>query len=450
MEAALRRHKCSLVVIALILACGRPAAAQDTRALLGTLQSQLRAGQLEAARETARRYVALDGANPLVWYNLAGLEERAGDRAAAIAAFERAVAAGFDDFRAAEADADLGGLRQDRAFVALRDASQTRLRERCAGREVLLTAGTWSPWRDLTDRDGGDGTPTARLRLRCTGESLEIEAEVHDANPADVLAPWQGGAGLVVAVAAADEAGGSDGTRFQEVALGLQQKLPVGAILVGHWQQLVELAPKLRYDPATKGLVYLAKIPWSALAPHDPLLDDELRLNVTYVSLRREGGRAHAALLDDPAAGRRRRALAPRRRPARELASAVRARCCAYVPPTPWSRQARDKPRQWSSPRLPARRAGNWARLSPAAATSPCARASRTCPSPAVRRRTGLVPTGHDADATRRPDSSRRRTDVLSCPPTGRPRHAAATADVPAAERLLGPRAARRRRAGTG
>jgi len=299
----LPRHKCSLVVIALLLVCGRPAVAQDAGALLWTLQSQLRTGQFEAARQTARRYVVLDDANPLVWYNLAGLEEQAGNRAAAVSAFQRAAATGFDDFRAAETDTDLGGLRQDPAFVTLRDASRRALRERCAGREVLLTAGTWSPWRDLTDRDGGDDAPTARVRLRCTGEHLEIEAEVHDTNPADALPPWQGGAGLVVAVTAPDEAGGSDGSRFQEVALGLQNKLPVGAILVGHWQQLVELAPKLRYDPATKGLVYLVRIPWSALTPHDPLLDPDLRLNVTYLSLRLEGGRTYATLLDDPATG---------------------------------------------------------------------------------------------------------------------------------------------------
>lgn len=299
----MHRHKCSLVVIALLLACGRPAAAQDAGALLGTLQSQLRTGQLEAARETARRYVALDGANPAVWYNLAGLEEQAGNRAAAVTAIEHAVAAGFDDFRAAEADADLRSLRQDPAFVTLRDASLRALRERCAGRDVYLTAGTWSPWRDMDDRDGGNNAPTLRVRLRCTGEHLEVEAEVHDTHPVDALPPWQGGAGLVVAVTAPDEVGGNDGTRFQEVALGLQNKLPTGAILVGHWQQLVELTPKLRYDPATKGLVYLVQIPWSALAPHDPLLDADLRLNVTYFSLRPEGGRTYAALLHDPATG---------------------------------------------------------------------------------------------------------------------------------------------------
>jgi hypothetical protein len=295
--------RASLVVIVLVLVCGRQAVAQDAGALLQSLQVQLRSGQLEAARQTARRYVAIDGANPRVWYNLAGLEEHAGDRPAAAAALAHAVQAGFDDFRAAEADADLGGLRRDPAFLALRDASRRALGVRCAGREVDITAGTWSPWRDLTDREGGKNAPTSRVRLRCTGDNLEVEAEVHDTNPADILPPWQGGAGLVVAVVAPDDNGGCDGARFQEIELGLQKKLPVGAILVGHWQQLVELAPKLRYDPATKGLVYLAKIPWTVLAPHDPLLDADLRLNVTYFSLQDDGRRTFASLLADPAAG---------------------------------------------------------------------------------------------------------------------------------------------------
>ncbi len=303
MEAALRRHKCSLVLVVLLLASAIPAAAQDARALLATLQSQLRAGQLEAARQTARRYVALDGANPSVWYNLAGLEEHAGHRDAAIAAMTSAVAAGFDDFRAAEDDADLGALRLDPAFRALYDASRRALRQHCAGREVRLTAGAWSPWRELTDRDRRHDAPTTRLRLRCTGDHLEIEAEVHDANPADALPPWQGGAGLVVAVAAPDDANHDDGVRFQEIAAGLQQKLPVGAILADRWQQLVELAPKLRYDPATKGLVYTLRIPWAALSPHDPLLDGNLLLNVTYLALLPTGGRSHASLVHDPAVG---------------------------------------------------------------------------------------------------------------------------------------------------
>jgi hypothetical protein len=302
MEASLRRHKCSFAMIVLWLAGAGPAAAQDAHALRVTLQTQLRAGQLEAARETAHRYVALDPANPDVWYNLAGLEEHAGQRAAAIAAVTSAVAAGFDDFRAAEDDADLGALRQDPAFLALRDASRRTLRERSAGRAARLTAGAWSPWRDMAERHGDDA-PTARVRLRCTGDVLEIEAEVHDAHPADLLPPWQGGSGLVVAVAAPDEAGDGDGARYQEIALGLQKKLPVGAILVGQWQQLADLTPKLRYDPVTKGLVYLAQIPWSALSPHDPLLDDVLLLNVTYLSLQPAGGRSDASLLHDPAAG---------------------------------------------------------------------------------------------------------------------------------------------------
>jgi hypothetical protein len=144
----------------------------------------------------------------------------------------------------------------------------------------------------------------SRVRLRCTSAHLEIEAEVHDTNPRDALPPWQGGAGLVVAVSTPEAMDTTDGTHFREVGLGLQQKQPIGALLVGVWQPLVELAPRLRYDPATRGLIYAARIPWAALAPLDPLLDDRLLVNVTYLSLRPQGGRDTAALLRDPATGR--------------------------------------------------------------------------------------------------------------------------------------------------
>lgn len=281
----------------------QPADGATPARLLSALQAQLAGGELEAARQTARRYVVLDAGNAAVWYNLAGLEEHAGDRDAAADAFSHAVAAGFDDFRAAEADDDLGGLRQDPAFVAHREAARRAWREQARAHEVLLTAGAWSPWRDLAERDASADAPTVRARWRCTDQRLEVEAQIKETHRADILPPWHGGAGLVIAVGAPAVAGDGDAARWREVALGLQDKRPAGALLFGRWQELADLAPKLKYDPVADALVYAAALPWSALAPHHPLLDDTLLINVTYFSLLPTGGSARAALVRDPGTG---------------------------------------------------------------------------------------------------------------------------------------------------
>ena len=52
-----------------------------------------------------------------MWYNLAGIEEQLDDRTAAEEAFAEAVALGFDDFRYAQADADLGDALRARRGV---------------------------------------------------------------------------------------------------------------------------------------------------------------------------------------------------------------------------------------------------------------------------------------------------------------------------------------------
>ncbi|HOX25688.1 MAG TPA: hypothetical protein PLL30_11035 [Candidatus Krumholzibacteria bacterium] len=290
-------------VLGLLLVAVAPASGDEARDLLRTLQEQLADGRREAALATARRYVAIAPGNPAVWYNLAGLEEWTGRRPAAVAAFRRAVSLGFDDFRHADEDRDLGDLRGDPAYAELRRAWLAGLATRARERALALVAGEWSESRELVDRRGGLDPPRATARLRATADNLEVEL-ILDGAEISPDPPWQGGSGVVAAVVLPEAAGAADGRHHAEFGFGLADGVPAGAVRLGpRWQRLAELTPKLRREPATGRTRVTFAIPWVVCRSLHPLVDDVLDLNLIYV--RRDGdGAAAAAWLGDPAAGR--------------------------------------------------------------------------------------------------------------------------------------------------
>ncbi len=298
----------AILALAAVLATAAAAAAgpdPHARNLLGALRRQLATSRLDSALTTARAYVAIDPTSPDMFYNLAGLEEHAGHRDAAAAALKVAVDLGFDDFRLADADSDLGDLRTDPRYGALREQWQRNLRERCAGRSVALTAGAFGDPIELSDRGGGLTPPLVTVRLRYDGGGFEVEATVQDLGASERLPAWRGGSGLAVTFLVPSADAACEGTMFREVGAGLAKGLPEGVLLLPRpslrWQPVAELTPKLHYAPASKALVLDLRIPWQAIAPLDPLAYPELAINVSWISRDAEGHRTHAALLDDPA-----------------------------------------------------------------------------------------------------------------------------------------------------
>ncbi|MEZ4387753.1 MAG: hypothetical protein R3D98_09285 [Candidatus Krumholzibacteriia bacterium] len=296
------------VVLGLV-ACGfmsvAVAVAQPSADLLDTLSRQLAAGDHAAALVTAREAVGEHPELSGLWYNLAGLEAQVGDLGQAVAAFERAVLLGFDDFRHADQDADLGRLREQPRYRQLRDAWADGLATRARQRTLELDDGQWSPWMTLADRQGH---AAADLRLRPTADSLHLELrlDAHDLPPAP---PWHpAGGGVLACVLVADDPETGDGRQAVDFGFGWQDGLPAGAIRLGsRWQRLAELNPKMRLEHDSQWLALSASIPWEACGGLHPLVDDDLAFNVAYVR-HPEPDAGTAALIADPGLGRTDRA----------------------------------------------------------------------------------------------------------------------------------------------
>lgn len=277
-----------------------PAVGSAQEALLDSLQQQLRDHRLPAALATARQAVDAVPGHAGLWYNLAGLEQQVGDRGRAAAALRQAVVHGFDDFRHADQDPELADLRERPVYAELRAAWASGLAARADQRTRTLAAGQWSDPIDLPDRAGGLTPPRASARLRPAAHALQIEVTV-DGSTELTRAPWHGGGGVFVWVGA--PAAAAEGRGGTELAVGLAESLPAGAVRLGRsWQRLAELTPKLRILE-TDRLRYEFTVPWSACRPHHPLVDRPLLINLSVVT--EAGGRAsgHAAWLDDPATG---------------------------------------------------------------------------------------------------------------------------------------------------
>lgn len=300
--------KTTALTLALLAALAALAPADTTGAatseLRRRLQDELQSGQLDSALTTARALSASLPDNQGLWYNLAGLEQSHGRPDAAVDAFDRAVALGFDDFRHADQDSNLGDLRRHPRYQDHRARWRQTLAAEAAAKSTSLVIGQWSAPIVMNPRQPADDTPSASFRLRAGQHALEVELTVegHGMTPHP---PWRGGSGVFVSVHLPEVDQPAEGRHFVEVAVGQADGAPVGAVRLGQrWQRIAELTPKLIPDQDGATLLIVFSVPWTLAGSLHPLVDTTLGLNLAYV---RGAGAAPAvrlAWLDDPAAGR--------------------------------------------------------------------------------------------------------------------------------------------------
>jgi hypothetical protein len=279
----------------------------QAREIIGLIRQDRRDEALPLCRSYTERFPD----DRIMLYNQACLENRAGLPAEAAVTFGKAVGAGFDDFAGAFADPDLAGLERNPLVARLFDDHRDRLAGLAAGRAVSLSWQEASDPLRLTEDLRGPTPDQLEIRLTWTPTGLVVVLEAGPPwstilGPGNV-APWNGGSGLVFTLGIPD--GNSTG-EFQTAnhflfAFGMENDLAVGATYLAgqdRWQPVAELQPKMRLDEAER-LELRAAIPWAAILPYNPLVDDRLGCNAAVRLAGPEGFRS-AAVLADPAAFR--------------------------------------------------------------------------------------------------------------------------------------------------
>jgi|GEM_PF-1649261 len=304
-----RRHGRTLLLVLVLVLSMTPARGDQTpdpdrTRLAGEIISLIRAGDRAEALPLCRSFNERYPDDMVMLYNQACLENTAGRPDAAAEALARAVAAGFEDFAMAFADPDLAGLENHPALAPLIEDQREGLSQLAEARAVALNWQEASEPIILPSSAAGPRPDDPEIILTWTpvGLSLELRA----AGPWSTLtdpgqpAPWNGGAGLVITLGlppSGDGSGFETGNHFI-FAFGTENNGPIGGLYlsaVGRWQAVAELQPKIKLDEGGD-LAVRATIPWTAILPYNPLVDDHLGFNA---SLR--AGRQVAALLPDPA-----------------------------------------------------------------------------------------------------------------------------------------------------
>lgn len=288
MSPSILRTVSVIMLVTCALATGVPGAEIPGRTSLEReILGLLREGRKTEALPLCRDYVDRFPGDAYMLYNLACLENGAGDEEAAAEAFGRALAAGFEDFDHALTDPDLAGVAAVKALIADESA---RLAGLAARRGTLLVYGEWTPDLVLADRAALPGAepgefsdPVLRLGWQPTGLDIELEAGPDWAllGTDDSLAPANGGPGLFVSLAIPDRSRPFSSTNHFLFSFGAEKGSALGAMFIveqRRWQRIAELDPKIRIDEA--GRYHLkALVPWQAIMPFHPLVDAPLGIN---------------------------------------------------------------------------------------------------------------------------------------------------------------------------
>jgi hypothetical protein len=272
---------------------------------------QMRAGQPEAARSTAERYLERAPDDAAMTYNLACAEARLGEQEAALGHLAMALAGGFADLQLMRDDPDLASLRSRAAFDSLLAATRQDLLRRAAEHRRVLRMDHWSDELALQTaalKRQQASPPSGTARIRYTPAGLEIEADTPAPRLESAALPWRDGDGLLLTVAIPPDTLSVTSERFATFGFGLADGLPIGAVLTRYGaaieQSVVELAPSIHLSAGGERASWRIQLPWEALTPYAPPIDTLLGWNLTFRESRPDGVDQTLSLLPDPGLGR--------------------------------------------------------------------------------------------------------------------------------------------------
>jgi pimeloyl-ACP methyl ester carboxylesterase len=298
----------AVLVLAVPLIAAPEPADSDRAELADEIIDLMRQERRDEALPLCRAYTDRFPDDAVMLYNLACLENMTGHAEEAVAAFARAVAAGFDDFGLAFSDPDLASLKYHPDMIDLSMKHQIRLGQLATAQAETLSWQVISGPIPLASDLVGTASGAPEIRLTWTPVGLDIELLATgpwaDVLGPDNLAPWNGGSGLVFTLGIPDSNNQHYSTsNFFLFAFGVEKGTALGAIYLAsqdRWQALSELVPKVRQDDADN-LELRATIPWASILPYNPLVDDQLGFNAA-LRLTGSGDPQTASLFPDPAA----------------------------------------------------------------------------------------------------------------------------------------------------
>jgi len=265
----------------------------DRRSTIAQFNALMREDRRAEALPLCRQYTLDHPDDPAMLYNLACLENTIGNPERAIAAFRAALAAGFSDLDLAAADPDLQGDIRG-TIRELSAAEQERLAALSRQQGLSLILDAWSAPRSLllapgTQPDVAAVVSEPQLRLRWHDATLEFELTAakgwQEVATQATRSPWHGGHGLILSLCIPDGTSSWESANHYLFAFGLEAKGGLGGMYMaaqGHWQPVLELAPKIKSDDSGR-VVMTGAIPWPMLMPFNPVVDTPLGLNATLV-----------------------------------------------------------------------------------------------------------------------------------------------------------------------
>ena len=291
-----------------LVAAGQPDAAQVDQTLSGRDLMLLRivqmaeAGQIAAARDTLRSYLALHPRDGTMLYNLACFDIWLNENEQAMNDLESALASGYSNFRLIESDRDLSPLRDDPRFQKMVADFESQYRELFHSREVILEEGYPGSSIELlagTPQDGPGTGPQAIATLEYSRDHLKVTVKVRDETCNDQAPLWDGGSGVLVNLIHPISPDDYESRRYFSYGISVRDGGVVATLVARHGQVLLQEDPDLLCSlVAEDGLrCYEIVIPWDRFTPYAPPLDSQMGLNIFYLGAGRDAGRAVLALM---------------------------------------------------------------------------------------------------------------------------------------------------------
>ena len=262
------------------------------------------AGRLQAAREVLKSYLAENPTDGTMLYNLTCLDLYLKENEQALADLEKALGNGYTNFRLIEGDRDLNPVRDDPRFIDMVARFEEEFRQKFLARALYLDEGYTTEGILLQPTPAlaaMAGTSRPEVSVAFNSRDLLVSVGVDDANCEGDAPPWQGGCGVLVNLVHPISPDDYESRRYFSFAFYSSHGQPAAALVGKHGQVLLQPEPALAPAITRQGnrTVYEIAIPWEKFTPYAPPLDQELGLNIFYLSAGQSASRLVYSLMDE-------------------------------------------------------------------------------------------------------------------------------------------------------